>query len=210
MKNFTYEKADNKERYETYEWDNTWIDHANDPKANRVLYIGDSISCGTRRIATEQTGGKILFDGFGTSKAIDNPYFQDSIKLFAKQEGRRNAVIFNNGLHGWHLDEETEYRYHFEEMVKFLTEEFSGTPVIVILTTHIADSERESRVVCRNKAAQEIADKYNLPVIDLYKTSYEAAHLLSEDGIHFTAEGYELLADKVIKSVTEIVPELKF
>lgn len=58
---------------------------------------------GSRHIATEALNGEILFDGFGTSKALDNPYFQQSLHLFAAQEGYRDLVLFNNGLHGWHL-----------------------------------------------------------------------------------------------------------
>ena len=98
---------------EVFEWDNVWWECADTAGIPRVLYIGDSISCGIRRIATQLTNEEILFDGFGTSKGIDNPYLMDSIKLFAEQEGKREAVLFNNGLHGWHLDDEKEYKEHF-------------------------------------------------------------------------------------------------
>jgi len=205
MSRFTYEKEDNNAKYETYEWDNTWIDHADDKSRKRVLYIGDSISCGTRNVATERSKEKILFDGFGTSKALDNPFFKDALKVFADEEERRDAVLFNNGLHGWHLDDAKEYGYYFEEMIKFITEEFKGTPFFIVLTTHISDEEREKRVVIRNKVASEIAKKYNIPVIDLYSVSLEAAELLSADGVHFTRPGYDALADEVIRAVSEVI-----
>ena len=95
---FTYEKDDIAEKLETFEWDNTWIDHPGDSTKKRILYIGDSISCATRYVATCQSDGKMAFDGYGTSKGLDNPYFQDSLKLFASQEGYRDVIIFNNGL----------------------------------------------------------------------------------------------------------------
>ena len=44
MSDFTLENRKNEVRYETFEWDNVWIDHANDKTTKRVLYIGDSIS----------------------------------------------------------------------------------------------------------------------------------------------------------------------
>ena len=114
MSEFTYQEVtDKNEKYETYEWDNVWISHADELSRNRVLYIGDSISCGIRNIATRLSDEKILFDGFGTSKGIDNPFFKDSLKLFAAQESKREAVIFNNGLHGWHLDDEKEYKVYY-------------------------------------------------------------------------------------------------
>ena len=201
MKEFTYENQNNNKRYETYEWDNTWIEHANNTDAKRVLYIGDSISCGIRRIATELTNEKILFDGFGTSKGIDNPYLMDSIKLFAEQEGKREAVLFNNGLHGWHLDDEKEYKEHFENVVKFLLDNFKDTPVIIVLTTYIVGKERLKRVIARNKSATEVANKYNLPVIDLYTEAEANQKALKSDGVHFLKRGYIKLAKKILKEM---------
>ena len=199
MENYTYEAAEQLQKYETYEWDSTWIDHAKTASDNRVLYIGDSISCGIRRPATAQTGNSCYFDGLGTSKAVDNPYFYDTIKLFARQQGTRKAILFNNGLHGWHLGDETEYKYYYEEMVKFLLQEFEGTPLFLVLTTHITDSDREDRVLRRNHAAQEIAEKYDLKVIDLYSVSLEAAALLDSGGVHWLPEGYETLAAEIVR-----------
>ena len=112
MTDFTYAFKDRKERLETYEWDNVWWECADDCETPRVLYIGDSISCGTRRFATEATENTILFDGVGTSKAVDNPFFPELIRSFANQQGHRKVILFNNGLHGWHLDDETEFKEH--------------------------------------------------------------------------------------------------
>ena len=189
--------------YETYEWDNTWIEHADKPDRKRVLYIGDSISCGTRHIATGMTDCKILFDGFGTSKALDNPYFGDMLRLFAAQEGRRDAVLFNNGLHGFHLDDTTEYRAHYEKMVQFLIAEFRSTPIFILLTTRVADETQNRRVILRNRAAREIAEKYNLPTIDLYAVSAAMPDQLT-DGVHFTQEGYQTLASAILASLETI------
>lgn len=205
MSDFTYEKDDRKKALEKYEWDNVWIDNADDLSFKRVLYIGDSISCGTRRKATLSVNEEILFDGFGTSKAVDNPYFKDSLKLFGAQEGRRDAVIFNNGLHGFHLKDSTEYKECYEKMVKFLLEEFKGTPLFIVLTTHVADENRNERVILRNKAAMEIAEKYGLKTIDLYSVSLEHENLLQNDGVHFTDEGYEKLAAELVKSVKDVI-----
>jgi len=209
MSNFTYEAKDTKTKLETFEWDNVWWEHTENTTAPRVLYIGDSISCGIRRVATAKAENKILFDGFGTSKAVDNPYFADTLKIFASQMSRCDAVIFNNGLHGFHLDDETEYKRHFEELVKFLIAEFEGTPVYIVLTTTVANPDREKRVTVRNKVALEIAEKYGLGVIDLYAASVEAKELLTPDGVHFTPAGYEVLAKKVVGTLTAEVEALK-
>lgn len=205
MNEFTYENQHNKKRYETYEWDNTWIEHANNTDKKRVLYIGDSISCGIRRIATELTKEEILFDGFGSSKGIDNPYLIESIKIFAAQEGKRNAILFNNGLHGWHLEDKKEYKEYFENVIKTLLGEFKNTPLIIVLTTCIANKEQEKRVIARNKVAVEIAKKYNLSVIDLYTEAETNQKFLKSDGVHFLKQGYIKLAKKIVSEVKKII-----
>lgn len=205
MSQYTYEFENKNVELETYEWDNVWWEQTSRTNTPRVLYIGDSISCSIRTRATTFSEGRLLFDGFGTSKALDNPFLFDSIRIFAKQQRYRNAVIFNNGLHGWHLDDEEQYPYYYEEMVKFLLDKFKDTPIAIVLTTSVADAEREQRVKCRNEVANEIAVKYGLPVIDLYSVSVEFSEFRKDDGVHFTSEGYQLLADVLVEKVKEII-----
>jgi len=200
---FTYEKENNKNKLETYEWDNVWWEKATTENAARVLYIGDSISCGTRGAANKLADGKWLFDGFGTSKAVDNPYLKESVALFAKQQGERKIVIVNNGLHGWHLSEE-EYEKYYSDFIKFLLEEFKKTPVALVLTTRVADSERQARVKKRNEVAEKIAKNFKLPVIDIFETSEKYAELQCDDGVHYTQEGYEKFASVIIRRIEEI------
>ena len=199
MNGFTFEFEDRKEQLETWEWDNVMINHTEDTQSKRLLYIGDSISCGTRGVANEKQG--VHFDGFGTSKALDNPYFKPTLSLFARQQGRRDAVLFNNGLHGWHLDDATEYKEYYEDFVKYLLEEFKGTPIYIVLTTYYSNEKRVNRVVARNEVALEIAKKYDLPVIDLYTVSINNKDLLTEDGVHFTKAGYEKLEEKILETL---------
>lgn len=203
MTEYTFEINDRMRKYETYEWDNTWIDHPND-NIKRILYIGDSISCGIRPFATKIADGSAVFDLFGTSRAIDNPYFKDALALFARQEGRRNAVVFNNGLHGFHLDDATDFKVYYEDMLKFMMDQFKGTPIHIVLSTFIAKKDVE-RVMARNQSVCELAEKYQLPVIDLYSISKDAQTLLLDDGVHFTEEGYQILAAEVVKKLNAIL-----
>ena len=186
---------------ETYEWDNIWWEHTENTEAKRVLYIGDSISCGIRRIATEVSAYQILFDGFGTSKALDNPYFADTLKLCVAQQGKRDAVLFNNGLHGAHLSTE-EYAAEYRRMMHFL-KSIVDEPIFVVLTT---DDQREENmqeaVVERNRAAKEIAAQFDAPVIDLATEAERIKNLHADDGIHFTEEGYTVLAKYIVSQLT--------
>lgn len=194
-----------RKKLETFEWDNVWIEHAEKDDITRILYIGDSISVGTRHIATGLGLQKAYFDNFGTSKALDNPCFCDALRLFGVQEGYRHAVIFNNGLHGWHLDDEKEYPEYYEKMVLFLLDAFKGTPVFLVLTTHVRDEELNKRVVKRNCAVKAIAKKHCLPTIDFYTPSAENPDLISGDGVHFTEEGYHVLAKTALRELQTVI-----
>ena len=197
MSRYTYEFESKNTELETYEWDNVWWEQTSKTDVSRVLYIGDSISCATRGFATACSEGRILFDGFGTSKALDNPFLFDSIRIFAKQQKYRDAVLFNNGLHGWHLDD-TQYLYCYEKTVRFLLDEFKETPIVIVLTTSVSDAETEKRVKYRNEIAAKIADQYGLPIIDLYSVSVEFSEFRTEDGVHFNADGYKKFAEQIL------------
>lgn len=201
MSQFTYQSEINETALETYEWDNVWIEQTANLDGKRVLYIGDSISCGTRNIATSISENTYLFDGFGTSKALDNPFLFDSIRLFASQLTKTETVIFNNGLHGWHLNDETEYPQFYEKVIQFLLSEFEGKKIFLVLTTSVADSDREKRVKARNKAVCELAEKYALPVIDLYSTSVEYVNFRIDDGVHYISDGYRKFAAKILEDI---------
>lgn len=207
MSDFTYEFKTSALKLETYEWDNVWLEQAPVKDAKRVLYIGDSISCATRRVATAKADNQILFDGFGTSKAVDNPFFMPSVELFAGQQGGRSAVLFNNGLHGWHLEDETEFKEHYEDMVKFILDFFKGAPVAIVLSTYIGIDDLK-RVIVRNKVMSDIAEKHSLPVIDLFTVSEQAKDLMLQDKVHFTDKGYKALAEKVVESCLNLFAEV--
>ena len=192
-------------KLETYEWDSTWIEQTEKTDSPRILYIGDSISNVTRGTATRASGNTVLFDGLGTSKAVDNPYFCETISLFAKQQGNRRAVVFNSGLHGPHLEDREEYKFHYEKMLEFLFKEFENTPIILLLSTATANPERNVRAAARNLAVTELAEKYALPTIDFYSVSQANIELLCDDGIHFTKEGYELLGKELYTNVKELL-----
>lgn len=204
MSEFTYQRETTGFKLENWEWDNTWIDHPNDHMKKRLFYIGDSISCGTRKQFNGVSGGKVTCDGFGTSKALDNPFFFESLRLFAAQLNGFECVLFNSGLHGWHLNPD-EYENYYEKMVKFLISEFKGVPVYIVLTTSTKGDEESERsgVKERNERASRVAEKYGLKTIDLYSVSLENRALRCDDGVHYTDEGYKKFAEYIYGEVSK-------
>lgn len=205
MTDFTYEAKGEKNKLETYEWTRIWLESANTHDKKRVLYIGDSISAGTFRIATKRSNDEFLFDSIATSKGLDHPLFYDYISLFSKEEGERSCVIFNNGLHGWHLDDKNDYSEFYEKAIFFLLNEFPESKLFLVTTTALENPERCERVKVRNRVVASIAKKYSLPVIDLYSVSAENTSLRSSDGVHYTEAGYTLFADEIIKEIKKYI-----
>lgn len=191
----------NEFKLETYEWDDTWIEKTENTEAERILYIGDSISRGTREVLHNTDGIKVLIDGYASSKALDNPYFFDMLSAFVKQEKRLDAVLFNNGLHGFHLTD-GEYAELYEKLLDKLSELFGDTRLYLLLTTAV-NGELNETVISRNGAVKKIAEKRGLPIIDLYSVSAENAEYHIPDGIHFTDEGYRILGREILKCLEE-------
>lgn len=184
-------------------WDDTWIHWLDQPAATRALYIGDSISRGVRVVGNGMFGTKLFFDTFSTAKSLDNPYFFPTLKMFADQQPHREAVFFNNGLHGWHLTEE-EYGELYDAFVDELIREYGQDKIYLVLTTYSASEHYPNdRVIARNEIAIRIAEKKNLKVIDLY-TVAEAnkEHLL--DGVHFDDIGYTALVNALADAIKEL------
>lgn len=204
MNNDTFEYTERKQKLETYEWDDMWLEYANDSDTYRVLYIGDSISRGMRYVLNELADGKIRFDNLATSKAVDNPFFDDAVRMIAKQETKQDMVLFNNGLHGFHLNV-SEYKEFYEERVKFLVNEFTDIKIILVLTTYTDREERyQTAVNERNEAVKNLAAKYGLPFVDLYSVSYNNRDMLAEDRIHMSGDGYKELAKAVLEQIDGI------
>lgn len=63
--------------------------------------------------------------------------------------------MFNNGLHGGHLSDVEEYGKYYEKMVRFLLEEYEGTPLVLALSTSVA-GEFNERVIVRNETVKKI------------------------------------------------------
>lgn len=201
MSNFTYEYENTSRTLETFEWDSTWHEHTEDLTTPRVLYLGDSISHATRKALNELADGRFLFDGIATSKAIDHPCYEETVLLFTKQQTHREHILLNSGLHGFHLSDESEYTKHYEQKIKFLLAEFPEAKLTLLLTTHVADGERDLRVEARNREVLRLAEKYSLPVVDLYSVSREHADQLSSDGVHWQPEGYRHLARAILATL---------
>lgn len=185
-------------KLEKYEWESLWWDEPENKDKNHILYIGDSISRGTvpKLNAMDE---KLAIDNFATSKAVDNPAFAKSLEVFASQNPGYTVVLFNNGLHGFHLSDE-DYAKCYEELLLKVKKQFSEAKLYLLTSTYTANST-SAITEKRNAMVTAIAQKYNLPIIDLYKVSYKRDDLICEDKVHFNNEGYKTLATEIFKNL---------
>ena len=212
MGRFTYEdvKPEN-QKLETYEWDNIWWEHAPDTEKKRVLIVGDSMTCGYRDVVNKVFDGEMFADGYGSSKAVDNPFLIPALDLMIAQSNC-SMILFNNGLHGFHLSVE-EYKKYYLKIIDHFREAYPDKKIVIILTTPTRekdnleniDKERTQNAIDRNKAAKEIAEKYGLGVIDLFSVLIDADYRLWRDIVHLTAAGNDILgkfvADYIKKNI---------
>lgn len=198
--NFTYQEENNNS-LEYYEWDNLWVENAPLKSANKLLVIGDSISCGYRRIISKIANEKFFVDGIGTSKTVDNPHFIPLIDYFLPQTSSNiSAVLFNNGLHGFHL-KSNEYEKYYNLIVEFLIKRLPNSKLFIVTTTPARNnknlneySKNINAILERNLIAEKIAKKHNLPVCNLYNVIKDNKNIYQPDGVHLSDEGYEILA----------------
>lgn len=203
MNKFTYETVDNKGKLETYEWDNIWWEHTEQENVQRILYIGDSISCGIRPHLNACVEGQIFFHGIGTSKAVDNPFLMQTVELFAKQPGDYKVILFNNGLHGWHQEDESEYKENYKKSIISLKKIFPDSRIVIVMTTCVSDEKQNVRIRKRNESARGVAEEEKLDIIDLYAVSEKCKNMISVDGVHFDGEGYLEFAKYILKQITD-------
>lgn len=205
MGRVTYAEQNHNNKLEDFEWDYLWWEHTEKEDACRVLYVGDSISFGTYPRANTCAEGRILFHNLATSKAVDNPFLLELLRLYANQPGEYQAVLFNSGLHGWHLEDTTEYLENYEKVMQGLKEIFPKSQIVVLTSTRVADKERSVRVQKRNESVKKVADKLGLSIIDLHAISEQCSDLQSDDGVHFTEEGYVCFAKYIIEQIEKMI-----
>lgn len=184
---------------EKSEWSHFWWECAPDQDKPRVLLIGDSITNGYQPAVNKALKGNILANAWSTSKALDNPYYFDELEYVWKQNAYQYELVhFNNGLHGFHLDI-SEYKYLYEKAVQYFLEKYPTTKLVLALSTPIylpntemkLDPCRNVAVIQRNNAVIRIANKYSLPVNDLYTPMLGKSELTLGDGFHYNGAGTE-------------------
>ncbi len=193
---------------EKYEWIHSWVDHADSHDLPRILLIGDSITYGYQEQVRKKFCDIAYVDYLSTSYAVDLRIYGKLVELFAGDKNY-DIIHFNHGLHGIHLSK-TNYKNKLNKLLKKIKNK--GKILLANCTVVYQEGNRElhpqwnRRILERNAAISEIAGENNFPVDDLYQVSLKIPKEdRREDGTHYEAAGYEILAEHVYAFVKTIL-----
>ena len=191
--------------YEAKEWTHLWYDEAKDEITPRAMLIGDSITAGYTQPVNRSLGNALRADSIAGSKGLDHPFYNEEVDLFARQFGFSYRIIhFNNGLHGFHLDAQT-YGQLYEEKIIWLRARFphavltlaTSTSIVLTEGDRLPNPEKNAVVLARNEQVWRLADKYGLPVDDLYAAMLDHPEWRSGDPYHYNEQGTQAQGDLV-------------
>ena len=186
---------------ETYEWDDIWFDHATDKTQKRVIVFGDSISVNYRFALIEALRGEYCVDNYGTSKAADNPFLKENMRLIMAQQ-EHDIIYFCSG-HGTHQTPQ-QYEQNTEKLVQWLLTEYPQKKLIIAGRIYSSYPPKEETCLQRNESLSRIAGKYALPFDDLHALTFGRSELLKEDKVHLNEEGQKVLAEHIAALIRTI------
>jgi lysophospholipase L1-like esterase len=193
---------------EWFEWISSWCEASTQNDLPRVLLIGDSITRGYQEQVRLLLKGKCYVDYLAVSYAIDTKMYNQLVKNFAS-DSRYDVIHFNHGLHGIHMTKRT-YSSRMEKLLKKLS---LNSKVVLAKTTFVYNEGNKTthekwnkRVEERNSVVDDLAKKYGFIIDDLYSVSVQIpTSLRANDGTHFQADGYAVLAQSVVESIEKVL-----
>jgi len=186
---------------------NAWDFVKDDPALPRVLLIGDSVSRGYTAAVRKALAGKANIHRAPANCGPTASGIKNIDAWLTDHPGgeKWDVIHFNFGIH----DRGTpvaDYTARLEQLVQRLKQ--TGAKVIWASTTPIPDNPEHKQtaasIVERNTAAAEVMQKQGVAIDDLFGfiTPRLAEAQLPKD-VHFNAQGYDMLGQKVAESVTD-------
>jgi lysophospholipase L1-like esterase len=186
---------------------NAWDFVKDDPALPRALLIGDSVSRGYTAAVRKALAGKANVHRAPANCGPTASGIKNIDAWLTDHPGgeKWDVIHFNFGIH----DRGTsvaDYTARLEQLVQRMKQ--TGAKLVWASTTPIPDNPEQKQaaasIVERNAAAAEVMQKHGVAVDDLFGfiTPRLAEAQLPKD-VHFNAQGYDMLGQKVAESVTD-------
>jgi hypothetical protein len=210
----TWSCATQKITRENIEWSDFWWGNEGDKTKPRVLFVGNSITRGYYAAVSTKLAEKANCDRYATSRSLEDPALFKETKM-AMGKYNHAVIHFNNGLHGWHLNNE-QYEKGLKKYVRFLKRHKTrNCKLVYSLTTPVPSSEegvkldpvRNEVVLQRNQIAMKIMQENGVQVIDLYGLMEPELEILnvSKGNVHYKKEGNDRMAGLISEEVLKLL-----
>jgi lysophospholipase L1-like esterase len=176
-------------------------DKANPPAKGQIVFIGSSTIRRWNTLAQDFPDHQVLNRGFGGSQIADAAHFADRIVI----PYQPRAVFLRAG--GNDLNAGKSAEQVFEDFKQFVAKIHAKLPQTEIVYISLSPSIARWRQADKEKALNEmvkgfVAGQPKLKYIETYDMvlggdGQPRAELFVEDKLHFNAEGYKLLADRL-------------
>lgn len=185
------------------------------PKAPRVLLIGDSITAGYKWFVTRQLAEKATVDAYCNPYNQANNSWHNELKGVLSSNGPYTVIHFNIGLHGLRKGNIPEGQ--FEPLTGKCLETIrqyapgariiwaSTTPVITTNRPFALDPLLNPVVVAHNAMAAKVMQKYGIPINDLYTLMAAHVSLSHGDAFHWEGEAGELMGGAVARAIEALL-----
>jgi len=196
---------------ENIEWLDVWLPDTNHHNLPRVLLIGDSITRSYTKQVEANLKGQAYVGRLATSKSLGDPALLDEVALILKEQSF-DVIHFNNGMHG---DGYTEAEYGaaipglleiFRRLAPSAKLMWASTTDVRVKNNVAQISPKTDRIVERNHIAAAIMSRRNIPIDDLFSAIKEHGEYHAEDGVHFNAQGVDVLAAQVSRELAPLLP----
>ena len=206
---------DKNEPREQYIWSRVWKERLYDDSKKRIMLIGDSIIEGYSFFVQEEMKDEYIVSRWTNSLAIDNRFAIGLMEfaLLSDEKIKYDVIHFTHGGHGKWTPIDV-YEKAYDETIKRLIEICPDSKIIIATPTEYCNafdsgvpSVNETATALlreRGEVAKKIAAKYGLAVNDMFAISQTNRELHSSDGVHYTDDGYSVLAKAVVKAAKEL------
>ena len=183
------------------------MDRTNPPPKGGLLFVGSSTIRLWKTLAQDFPGRPVINRGFGGSEIVDSTHFAD--RLIFPHEPR--MIFFRAGGNDIFAGKSPEQLFSdFKEFVACVRAKLPAADIVFISwSPSIARWQQAGKEKALNGMVEEFARQTpHLKYLEAYDVSLGAdgkprPELFAPDKLHFNAEGYKLLAERVRSFLTE-------
>jgi lysophospholipase L1-like esterase len=176
-------------------------DKASPPPKNALLFVGSSTIVRWKTLQEDFPGQPIINRGFGGNEIVDSTHFADRI-IFPYQPRMIFLRASGNDIHAGKSAEQVFA--DFKDFAATVRAKLPKTPIAFItFAPSIARWDERHETQKLNRMVEDYVKRTpGLVYIDTYDMSLDSSgqprpELFVEDKLHFSPEGYKLLAERV-------------